>query len=166
MQTEPIFQNLYSLLSQAQLLVDGAPTGGPAFVTTSRKCPQVSSVSAGIQPFMGMMEGGVRIALRKGLNLPRYTFEAACIIFFRNTQGDTGIPSTQMNQLWDAIEYQMTQRTLKADGVTVFPLPGGMRQQLGGVVYDAYAEGTAIRNEGLLNQQGAIAYPITILTGM
>ena len=166
MQTEPIFQNLYSLLSQAQLLVDGAPTGGPAFVTTSRKCPQVSSVSAGIQPFMGMMEGGVRIALRKGLNLPRYTFEAACIILFRNEGGDQGIPSTQMNQLWDAIEYQMTQRTLKADGVTVFPLPGGMRQQLGGVVYDAYAEGTAIRNEGLLNQQGAIVYPITILTGM
>ena len=166
MNTEPIFQNLYSLLSQAQLLTNGAPNGNPAFVATSRKAPQVSNVGAALQPAMYMMEGGVRIALRKGNNLPRYTFEAACIIFFRNTGGDASIPSTQMNGLWDAIEYQMTQRTLKADGTTVIPLPGGSRQALGGVVYDAYAEGTAIRNEGLQNQQGAIVYPITILTGM
>lgn len=164
--TEPIFQALYSLLSQAQLLVDGAPTGGAAFVTTGRKCPPVASVSAVLQPAMYMMEGGVRIVPRQGLNLPRYQFEAAAILFFRNTEGDTGIPSTQMNDLWDAIDYQLTQQTLKSDGVTVIPLLGGQKQSLGGVVYDAFVEGTAIRNEGLLNNQGAIAYPITILKGM
>jgi hypothetical protein len=57
MTTEPIFQNLYNLLSQAQLLTAGVPNGTPAFVTTSRKAPQVSSVGAALQPAMYMMEG-------------------------------------------------------------------------------------------------------------
>lgn len=164
--TEAIFQALYSLLSQAFMLTNGVPNSTPAFVTTGRKCPQVSSVGTALQPAMYIMEGGVRISPRRGLNLPRYQFEAAAIIFFRNTDGDPGIPSTQMNDLWDAIDFQLTQRTLASDGVTVVPLLGGQHQTLGGVVYDAFVEGTAIRNEGLQNNQGAIAYPITILKGM
>ena len=165
--TEAIFQALYSLLSQAFMLTNGAPIRNELpSVTTGRKCPQVSSVGAALQPAMYIMEGGVRIAPRRGLNLPRYQFEAAAIIFFRNMQGDPGIPSTQMNDLWDAIDFQLTQRTLASDGVTVVPLLGGQHQTLGGVVHDAFVEGTAIRNEGLQNNQGAIAYPITILKGM
>jgi len=164
--TETIFQNLYSLLSQAQMLTAGVPNGMAAFLTTGRKCPQVSAVGAALQPAMYMMEGEVQIQPRQGLNLPRYRFAAAAIVFFRNTGGESGIPSQQMNALWDALDFQLTQQTLAADGVTVIPLLGGQKQTLGGVVYDAFVEGTAIRNEGLQNNQGAMAYPVTLLKGM
>ena len=127
--TETIFQALYTLLSQAQMLTNGAPNGTPAFVTTGRKCPQVSSVGAALQPAMYIMEGGVRIVPKAGLNLPKYQFEAAAIVFFRNEGGDTGIPSTQMNELWDALDYQFTQNTLATDLATVVPLLGGRNRR-------------------------------------
>jgi hypothetical protein len=162
---EKIYANLYNLLSQTQQLTDGAPNGQPAFLTTARRLPQVSQVGQAQQPAMYILEGE-EIVRGKVRGPGRYMFKSAAVIFFRNTGGPNEVASTQMNALRDAFNYQIEQRTLAADGVTVVPLLGGRQQTLGGVVYDAYVDGTGLRNEGLQNNQGALSFPISILSGM
>ncbi len=163
--SETIFQNLYTLLSQTQNLTDGVPNNTPAFLTTSRRAPQVSNVGQATQPALYMLEGEEEVG-DKAITLGRYDMKCAAIVFFRNTGGPNQVTSTQMNALRDAVIYQMTQRTLAADHATVVPLPGGKAQTLGGVVYNARVLGRIIKNEGLQNNQGAIAFPISILSGM
>lgn len=165
--TETIFANLYSLLSQAQQLdpVTGQPNGTPAFQTTGRVLPAVANVAQVIQPALFMIEGEEDIE-ENAQSLAKYDMHAAAVIFFRNTQGPSGIPSQQMNALRDAIVFQMKQRTLASDGVTVVPLAGGLSQTLGGVVYKALFRGRVLKNEGLQNQQGAMVFPISIISGM
>lgn len=164
--TEPIFVNLLTLLSGTQLLdSSGNPTGGPAFVTTGRKLPQVSNVDFVMQPAMYILEGEQDV-LEKAIALAKYEMHCAAVVFFRNTGGDEGIASTQMNNLRDAVIFQLQQRTLAADGATIIPLLGGQRQTLGGVVYHARVKGRILANEGLQNNQGALVFPISILSPM
>ena len=66
-QTEPIFQNLFSLLSQTQQLTSGVPNGMAAFVTSGRVTPQVSNVSAVSQPAIYIMEGEQDVSDSMGL---------------------------------------------------------------------------------------------------
>ena len=166
---ETIFANLYSLLKQTELLTGGVPNGTPAFVTTGRQLPQVSAISEAIQPSMYILEGEEEV-VEKAIALAKYEIICAAMVFFRNpvqTATPTGPwASTQMNNLRDAVIYQMQQQTLAADGVTVVPLLGGQRQTLGGVVYHARVKGRLLKNEGLQNQQGALGFPISILSGM
>lgn len=165
---ETIFQSLYSLLSQTENLTNGVPNNTPAFITTGRQLPQVSAVGEAIQPAMYILEGEEEID-EKAIALAKYEIKCAAVVFFRNPQQTAGTgtwASIQMNALRDAVIYQLQQRTLLADGVTVVPLPGGLRQTLGGVVYHARVKGRLLKNEGLQNQQGALAFPISILSGM
>jgi hypothetical protein len=163
---ETIFQNLFSLLSQTQLLSGGIPSGPEVFVTSSRRLPQVSNAGLSVnQPAIYQIEGEEEIG-DKAFNLGRYDIRAAAVVFFRNTGGPNQVASTQMNGLRDAVVYQMTQQTLAADGVTVIPLLGGKNQTLGGVVYNARILGKVLKNEGIQNNQGAIIFPISILAGM
>lgn len=163
--SETIYANLYTLLSQTTTLVDGVPSDVPQFVTTGRKLPQVSNVSGVLQPALYMLEGEEDV-LEKAIALAKYELHCAAVVFFRNTEGDDGIPSQQMNALRDAVIYQLQQQTLATDGATVIPLLGGQRQTLGGVVYHARVKGRILKNEGLLNNQGAIVFPISILSPM
>jgi hypothetical protein len=81
------------------------------------------------------------------------------------TGGQNAIASTLLNNLRDAVLYQLQQQTLKADGTTVVPLLGGQRQTLGGVVYHARVKGRILLNEGLQNNRSALVFPISILSG-
>ena len=163
--TEKIFANLLTLIAGTMTLANGAPTSTPAFVTTGRKLPQVSDVGNVLQPACYILEGEEDV-LEKAIALAKYEKHAAAVVFFRNTQGDAGVPSTQMNDLRDALVFQLQQRTLEADGVTVIPLLAGNRQTLGGVVYHARVKGRMLKNEGLQNNQGAIVFGISILSPM
>lgn len=163
--SETIFQNLYSLLSQTQNLTAGVPNSTPAFVTTARRLPQVSQVGQAIQPALYMIEGEEDVE-EKSLALAKYEIHCAAVVFFRNTGGPNEVTSTQMNALRDAVIYQMQQRTLALDGATVIPLAGGLKQSLGQVVYHCRVKGRILKNEGLQNNQGAIVFPISILSGM
>jgi len=163
--SETIFQNLYSLLSQTQQLTNGVPNSTPAFQTTARRLPQVSQVGQAIQPALYVLEGEEDVE-EKALALAKYEIHCAAVVFFRNTGGPNEVVSTQMNALRDAVIYQMQQRTLALDGVTVVPLLAGQKQSLGGVVYHARVKGRILKNEGLQNNQGAIVFPISILSGM
>jgi hypothetical protein len=157
--SETIFQNLFNLLSQTQI------SSVPAFVTTSRRLPQVSDVGQALQPALYMLEGEEDVE-EKAIALAKYEIHCAAVVFFRNTGGPNQIASTQLNALRDAVIYQMQQQTLASNGTTVVPLLGGNRQTLGGVVYHARVKGRILKNEGLQNQQGAIIFPISILSGM
>lgn len=168
--TETIFQNLYTLLRQTKLLVNGVPGPDPAFITTSRVAPQVSAAGQATQPAFYQMEGEQDV-MENVVAAQKYELKAAAIVLFRNTLGpptsNTGPwPSSQLNALRDAVIYQLQQQTLAADQTTVVPLLGGQKQTLGGVVYHARVKGRILVNEGLQNQQGAIVLPITILSGM
>jgi hypothetical protein len=163
--TETIFANLFSLLSQTQTLVDGAPSGQAAFITATRTLPQVSNVSPALQPALYQLEGEQDV-LEKAIALAKYEMHAAVVVLCRNMAGPDAVFSTQLNNLRDAVIFQMNQRTLKADGVTVIPLLGGNKQTLGGVVYHARVKGRILLNEGLQNNQGALIFPISILSPM
>ena len=165
--TEPIFVNLFSLLSQTQLLTDGVPNGTPAFVTTSRTLPQVSAVSPVIQPALYIIEGEQDV-IENVQAAAKYELHCAAIVLFRNEFGpEPATPaSTQLNNLRDAVIYQLQQATLAGDGTTVVTLLGGQRQTLGGLVYHARVKGRILANEGLQNNQAALVFPISILSGM
>ena len=153
--SETIFQNLFTLLAAT-----------PGIVTSARRLPQVSNVSQAVQPALYMLEGEEDIAEKAGFALAKYEIHCAAIVFFRNTGGPNEVASMQMNALRDAVIQQMQQKTLLADGVTVVPLLGGLKQTLGGVVYHARIVGRLLKNEGLINNQGAIVFPISIISGM
>ena len=165
--TEPIFVNLFSLLSQTQLLTDGVPNGTPAFVTTSRTLPQVSAVSPVIQPALYIIEGEQDV-IENVQAAAKYELHCAAVVLFRNELGpEPATPaSTQLNNLRDAVIYQLQQATLAGDGTTVVTLLGGQRQTLGGLVYHARVKGRILANEGLQNNQAALVFPISILSGM
>jgi hypothetical protein len=165
--TETIFQNLYSLLSQTQLLVAGAPSGGPVFqnpTATGRRMPQRDAITPAILPGLWIVEGDQDV-IENALPLPKYELHCWAAVLCEITGGETAIASTQVNGLRDAVLYQMQQQTLKADGTTVIPLLGGEKQTLGGVVYHARVKGRILLNEGLQNNRSGLIFPVSILSG-
>jgi hypothetical protein len=223
--TELQFAALFSLLCQTKQLSGGSPGSQAAFLTTSRTLPQVSAVGPALQPALFLLEGEQDV-MENAIALPKYELHSAAVMFFRNITGPTTVNATQLNNLRDAVIYQLREQTLAtlprsiavwqpgatlALGVTVFdpaghlqkittagttgtiqpafddaggttldgtaiwtdqgfapviPLLGGQRQQLGGVVYHARVKGRILVNEGLQNNQGALVFPISILSGM
>jgi hypothetical protein len=165
--TETIFQNLYNLLSQTQLLSGGVPSGGPVFINptaTGRRLPQRDAITPAILPGLWTIQGP-QVVQENVLPLPKYELKAFAVVMCEITEGENAIASTQLNGLRDAVLYQMQQQTLAADGTTVIPLLGGQKQTLGGVVYHARVKGTIILNEGLQNNRSALVFPISILSG-
>jgi len=165
--TETIFQNLYNLLSQTQLLIDGEPAGPPVFqnpTATGRRLPQRDAITPAILPGLWVIQGE-QIVQENVLPLPKYEMKCAAVVMAEITGGTSAIASTQLNNLRDAVLFQMQQRTLASDGTTVIPLLGGQKQTLGGVVYHARVKGTILLNEGLQNNRSALVFPISILSG-
>lgn len=163
--SEQTYVNLLTLLTATEGVANGALTGQPAFVTTGRKLPPVANIPQIQQPACFIIEADEDV-LEKAFALQKYKHRALLFVFFRNLDGDAGIPSTQLNNLRDAVIFQLGQRQLNKDFTTVAPLAAGLRQTLGGVVYHAWVEGRVMKNEGLQNNQGAIIFPLSILTPM
>ena len=165
--TETIFQNLYNLLSQTQLTPPWSPTGTPLLVNppaTGRRLPQRDAISSALLPGLWQIEGEQDV-LENVIALPKYELHCAAVVLAEITGGQNAIASTLLNNLRDAVLYQLQQQTLKADGTTVVPLLGGQRQTLGGVVYHARVKGRILLNEGLQNNRSALVFPISILSG-
>lgn len=163
-QSEPVFAALYTLLAATQMLTSGVPNGTPAFLTSSRLAQAVSIVSGVEQPALYIMQGEIEFGGSEiGISTDEY--KAAAIVYFRNTGGDTGLASPQLNALRDALIFQIRQRTLDKLG-NIVPLILGERQTLGGLCLQCTFVGRALANEGLQNQQGAAVFPISILTGV
>ena len=165
--SETIFQNLYNLLSQTQLLSGGVPSGGPVFVNptaTGRRTPQRDAVSPALLPGLWVTQGD-QMVVENAIALPKYEMKAWVLVMCEVTEGQNAIASTQLNNLRDAVLYQLQQQTLAGDGTTVIPLLGGQKQTLGGVVYHARVKGTIVFLEGLQNNRSALVFPVSILSG-
>ena len=165
--SETIFQNLYNLLSQTQLLSAGVPSGGPVFVNptaTGRRMPQRDAISSALLPGLWVVQGD-QLLVENAIALPKYEMKAYAAVLCEITAGENAIASTQLNGLRDAVLYQMQQQTLASDGTTVIPLLGGNKQTLGGVVYHARVKGTIVFLEGLQNNRSALVFPVSILSG-
>jgi hypothetical protein len=166
--TETIFQNLANLLWPTQFLTAGAPNGTPCFVNpqaTMRRIPQRDAISPAILPGIWQIEYE-QMVMENAIALPKYELHCLAVVMCEITDGPDAIASTLLNNIRDAVLYQLQQQTLKADGVTVVPLLGGNKQTLGGVVYHARVKGRILLNEGLQNNRSALVFPITILSGM
>jgi hypothetical protein len=165
--TETIFQNLYNLLSQTQYLSGGVPSGPAIFqnpTATGRRLPQRDTITPAILPGLWQIEYEQEV-VENAVALPKYELKVIAAVMCQNTEGEDQIASTQLNNIRDAVLYQLQQQTLKADGTTVIPLLGGNKQTLGGVVYHARVRGRIILNEGLQNNRSALLFPISILSG-
>lgn len=165
--TEQIFANLLTLIAGTKLLsgVPAVPSGPAVFQTASRRLPQVSNVASILQPAVYFIQGEVE-AVEKVQGAQYYNLGAGVVVLFRNTGGPNEVASTQMNNLWDAVRFQVQQRTLAPDFTTIIPLLGGQRQHLGGVCYHASIRSRIMMNEGLQNGQGAIVFMVSILQPM
>lgn len=157
--TEVMYQALFTLLSQTQL------SGSAAFVTSSRRLPQVSTVSPANQPALYMLESEENVTEHEN-GLPVFEHKVAAVVLFRNNSSTSTVASSQLNALRDAVFTQLQSFTLASDQQTVIAKPLGERQTLGGIVYHCRILGRVLKNEGLQNQQGAIVFPISILAGM
>lgn len=87
---------------------------------------------------------------KSGRGLPcTYTMSAEIYLYARNDSN--GTPATQINALLDIV-------------TPVFnPDPVHGRQTLGGLVHDAWIEGTIARDEGALGDIGVAIVPIKII---
>lgn len=93
---------------------------------------------------------GAETVVKSGRGLPcTYTMSAEVYLYARNDSN--GTPATQINELLDLVDalFQPDQ----IDG----------KQTLGGLVHDAWIEGTIARDEGVLGDVGVAIVPIKIL---
>lgn len=155
--TEAVYTALFTLLSQATV------GGSPAFVSSARRLPAISNVLPAQQPALYFLEGEEE-TVERDIGLPVDKYSLAAVVLFQSSASPGTVASTQMNALRDAVINQIRFFTLGAGG-TVVPKQLGEPQTLGGIVYHVYVEGKILKNEGLQTQQGAIVFPIKILTG-
>lgn len=156
--SEATFQALFTLLAASTV------GGSAAFVSTSRRLPAIANVLAAQQPALYMLEGEEDVA-ETDQGLPVQEWRVAAVVLFQSDASPHTIASTKLNNLRDAVVNQLRNFTLSGPS-TVIPKQPGERQTLGGLCYHARIIGKVLKNEGLQNQQGAIVFPISILTGM
>lgn len=100
-------------------------------------------------PALFLNQGAETVA-KSGRGLPcTYTMSAEIYLYARNDSNDT--PAVQINALLDVV-------------TAVFrPDPIHGTQTLGGLVHDAWIEGTIARDEGTLGETGVAIVPIKII---
>jgi hypothetical protein len=157
--TEAIFEALMTLIGATQL------NSAPAFVTVSRRLPPQQAMAGVQQPAAFLLESS-ELVVEKEIGLPVEEFKCALIVLFKIPGDLNTVASTVMNQLRDAVVNQLRQWTLTGGALPAIPMQPGTRQTLGGLCYHCRISGEVLKNEGLLNQQGAIVFPISILSGM
>lgn len=113
-----------------------------------------ASVESTNQPFLGV-EQVTNKSVRGVDGIITWYFGFRLWVYCQHqTQSDI-IPSTQINTLLDVIE-------------TALQPPPGEKQTLGGIVVDAWIDGTTIIAEGILpsDVQSIVMIPVTVLTGI
>jgi hypothetical protein len=141
---EEIYQALFSLLQQ----VTGAPT-------CSRHLLHWSDVAPAAQPALYLTTVGEGFERIHGLP-PKRVLRARVWLYTCSSPNLATPPSTQINELLDAIEAALAPTEPSPDGL-------GMVQTLGGLVYHCWIEGNIETDEGYLGSQGVCVIPISIL---
>jgi hypothetical protein len=133
---EAVWSSVFTLLS-----------GVAGFAETGRKVVHWGDVSNFPALFMSQ---GTETVTKSGRGLPcTYTMSAEIYLYARNDSNDT--PAIQINALLDAVTA-----IFKANELTG-------KQTLGGLVEDAWIEGSIARDEGVLGDIGVAVVPIKVL---
>lgn len=141
---EEIYQALFSLLQQ----VNGVPT-------CSRHLLHWSDVAPGAQPALYLTTVGEGFEQIHGLPPKRTLYARVWLYAYSSPDLDTA-PSTQINELLDAIEAALAPTEPSPDGL-------GMVQTLGGLAYHCWIVGNIETDEGLLGPQAVCVITIHIM---
>jgi hypothetical protein len=142
--TEAIYQALFALVSSV------TTAQGQKFVTASRRLRHWADTNASDQPAVFQCQGQEDYKTRQGLP-PVVTLNSKLWIYAK-IPGDTGaVASSQLNPLKDAVFAALN------------PSPVTGLQTLGGLVYHAWIEGSALTDEGVLGDQAVIVLPVKIV---
>lgn len=123
----------------------------------SSRHPKIwGDISPADQPAMFLFKIGETATQRRNIALPVWLIEYWCLVYLRvdPNPSDTNIPETTINAILKAIDTNLP------------PVPKGEKQTLGGLVNNAWWEGKAIIDPGILDQQCAIVIPIHVETGL
>lgn len=137
MDREAMWSTLFSMLS-----------GLAPFLETSRKLKHWDDCTN--YPALYLNQGAESVT-KAGRGLPcSYTMSAEIYLYVRNDSNDE-TPAIQLNNLLDVVTPLFN------------PDPVHGTQTLGGLVHDAWIEGTIARDEGALGDIGVAIVPIKIL---
>ncbi|MCL4504114.1 MAG: hypothetical protein M1438_20005 [Deltaproteobacteria bacterium] len=138
---EAIFQALFNLVKDL-----------PLFVTTSRRGKPAKDVPAEEQPALFQEEGAGETIEYQAPGLPPKIYLYADLGFYARIPDDqTTAPGTVLNPLIDAICAALE------------PDPAEEEQTLGGRVVYCRIDGKILKNEGLLDGQASVVFPVKIL---
>lgn len=145
---EDVFANLFALLRAATL------PEGYRWATTSRRLKEWTQVPPADQPALFLQETFQEVA-ENNLALPEERWHAHVWVYFRadGSPDPNCPPDTLVNIFIDSV--------LKA----IRNPRAGERQTLGGLVYHCKVDGTIAFDSGVLDNQGVIVIPLTILIG-
>ena len=147
---ESIYAALFALFTP---LLGTEDTPGP-FVTISRKWVPFSECDRTQQPALYQMQDDQTSDQKQAMGLPRWTLRAQLYLYSSPDQASDVIPSTQLNNLLDAVEGAL------------MPQFAGEKQTLGGLVQNCWIDGKITIIEGVLGQQAVAVIPISMLTGI
>jgi hypothetical protein len=125
-----------------------------SFTTITRYNQVWSSVEPANQPFLGVEEVSNK-SVRGVDGMITWYFGFRLWIYCQHQIQSDIVPSTKINTLLDVIENSLQP-------------PSGEKQTLGGIVVDAWIDGTIIIAEGTLpsDVQSIVMIPVTVLTGI
>lgn len=130
-------------------------TAAYPFVTFDRRGQLPENVPAANQPYLGLVQVADAQVENQAQGLEKWLLHFRVLVYIRADASPTAIPSTEMNKALQAIVQAMRSGP-----------PIGERQQLGGLVDNAWIEGTVLRDTGILDQQCALMIPIIVDTGL
>lgn len=147
---EEQFTALFNLLVSAK---PPAALGGE-WVETDRVLKMWDDCPAANQPALYLHQGPQH-ATQPTLALNKWELTATVWIYWRLDKAADGVkPATIVNGLIDAIDSAISG-----------PRPGDL-QTLGGLVYHASINGTVVFDDGLIDNQGVMLIPISLMVGV
>ncbi|HVI09584.1 MAG TPA: hypothetical protein VND65_14945 [Candidatus Binatia bacterium] len=123
------------------------------FQTYDRRGQLPENVPAANQPYLGLVHIGDAQVENQAQGLEKWLLHFRALVYIRADAVSSGVPATEMNKALQAI-------------VQVMRTPTAERQTLGGLVDNAWIEGTVLRDTGILDQQCALLIPIVVDTGL
>jgi len=107
------------------------------------------------QPSMFLIKPAENINQKQALGLPIYNLTYFCLVFAKSS--DSVPDATYLEQIFDNM--------LDSIEAALMPVIGDL-QTLGGLVTHCYINGTIHIDSPVINPQGAMWIPITVLTGV
>lgn len=146
---EAISAALFALLETS----NGSGAKQYPFQTFSRAARIWGDVPDGSQPAAFLVKTDEQISNPDAYGAPIYNCGYVLIVYAKADPTSPENSEPMMNQILDAIDYALQSK------------PIGQPQTLNGIVINAWLEGTAYYDTGILDAQIALVIPIRVRTG-